>query len=193
MGFDALDKVVTLRKAHDDVATMGGKRHPNEAARLRKIHIVELLLPLLREKFGELVLKTLALLVRERQIARVRAYAQCFGIDELDRQIGGIIGLRPGNIRADKRGGESEKRNQQPAMWYRMCRQRLLHGRPAYLCQLLTDVGNRSEPKFTCNPDTIKMLCSSIRPCNRNIPTVNSPCVLQRKPVSMMERKAVGI
>ena len=59
VGIGALDQIVALRKAHDDVAAMRAKRHPNETGRLRKVHVVELLLQLFREQLGELVLETL--------------------------------------------------------------------------------------------------------------------------------------
>ncbi len=52
VGIGTLDKVVALRKTHDDVATMSGKRHPNETCRLRKVHVVELFLKLFGEQFG---------------------------------------------------------------------------------------------------------------------------------------------
>src|SRR3984893_15007091 len=74
IGIGALDKVIALRETHDDVATMGGKRHPNKAGRLRKVHVVKLFLKLLGKQFGELVFESLALLVGEWQIARVGAY-----------------------------------------------------------------------------------------------------------------------
>ena len=73
------------------------ERHPNETGRLRKVHVVELLLKLLGEQLGELVLEPFAFLVRERQIARVGAYSQHLGIDEFDRQIGAVIRLRQRN------------------------------------------------------------------------------------------------
>jgi hypothetical protein len=67
---------------------MSAKRHPNETCRLREIHVVEFLMQLVRKQFGDLVLKALPLLVRERQIARIGANSQHFWIDQLDRQVG---------------------------------------------------------------------------------------------------------
>ena len=49
VGIGALDEIVALRKAHDDVAAMRGKRHPDETGRLREVHIVEFLLQLFRK------------------------------------------------------------------------------------------------------------------------------------------------
>ena len=40
----ALDEFVPLRDAHDDVTSMGAKRHPNETCRLRKEHVIEFLM-----------------------------------------------------------------------------------------------------------------------------------------------------
>jgi hypothetical protein len=77
---------------------MGPKGHPNEAGRLREVHVVQLLLQLLGEQFGELVLKALALFVGERQIVRIGADAQHLGIDEFDRQIAGFVDLRARDI-----------------------------------------------------------------------------------------------
>jgi hypothetical protein len=74
IGIGALGEVVALREAHDDVAAMSAKRHPNETGCLRKEHVVEFFLQLLGEQFGELVLESLAFLVGEREIARVSAH-----------------------------------------------------------------------------------------------------------------------
>ena len=63
VGIGALHQIVALRKAHDDVATMRGKRHPDETGRLRKVHIVEFLLQFFREQLAELVLETFTLVV----------------------------------------------------------------------------------------------------------------------------------
>jgi hypothetical protein len=63
VGIGALDQIIALRNAHDDVAAMCGKRHPDETGRLRKIHIGQFFLQLFREQLAELVLETLTLLV----------------------------------------------------------------------------------------------------------------------------------
>ena len=98
------DEIVALRKAHDDVAAMRAKRHPDETGRLREVHVVQLLLQLLGEQFGELVLEPLALFVGKRQIARIGADSQHLGIDEFDRQIAGLVGLRARDIAAAEHG-----------------------------------------------------------------------------------------
>ena len=100
VGIGALHQVIALRIAHDDVATMRGKRHPDKTDRLRIVRIVQLFLQLFREQLAELVFDSLALVVRERQIARVGANPQHLGIDEFDRQVGAVIGLRAGDIPA---------------------------------------------------------------------------------------------
>ena len=123
IGIGALNEIVALRKAHDDIAAMRAERHPHEAGRLREVHVVELLLQLLGEQFGELVLESLALLVGERHVARIGADPQHLGIDQLDRQIGAaavtvslVVPLRPRDVAADKGGGNREQRNQQATL-----------------------------------------------------------------------------
>ena len=93
-----MHEVVALREAHDDVAAMRAERHAHEAGGLRKKDVVELLLELVREQLGKLVLEPLALLVRERQIARVGTDAQHLGIDQLEREVAGLVGLRNGDV-----------------------------------------------------------------------------------------------
>ena len=82
----------------------GPQRHPDEAGRLREIHVVQLLVEFFGEQFGELVLESLALLVGERQIVRIGADAQHLGIDELDRQIAGFLDLRARVIAPGEQG-----------------------------------------------------------------------------------------
>src|SRR6478752_9692622 len=69
IGISALDEIVALREAHDDIAAMRAERDADEAGRLREIRVVQLFLELRGEEFGKLVLETFALLVRERKIA----------------------------------------------------------------------------------------------------------------------------
>ena len=141
IGIGALDQVVALRIAHDDVATMRGERHPNEAGCLRKVRIVQLLLKLLGEQFGELVLEPLALLIRERQIARVGAYSQHLGIDELDRQIGAAITVCAcGPVRYRPALRQSQPAQSSARDIVGICYRRLLHAWPADLGKLPTAI-----------------------------------------------------
>ena len=55
VGIGALHQIIALRIAHDDVATMRGKRHPDKTDRLRIVRIVQLFLQLLRKQLAELV------------------------------------------------------------------------------------------------------------------------------------------
>src|SRR5262249_59936161 len=100
-----------------DSAVMRGERDADETGRLRKIHVVELLLQFRGEQFGELVLEALALLVGERKIARVGAHPQHLGIDEFDREIEAAVALRPRNLAAGKGRDDRQKRNQPAAIW----------------------------------------------------------------------------
>ena len=90
---------------------MRAERHAHEACRLRKIHVVELLLQLVGKQLGELVLEPLALLVRERQIARIGADPQHLGIDQLDREIEAalIVSLRARSIAAHASCGNGQR------------------------------------------------------------------------------------
>ena len=77
--------IVALRKSHDDIASERAQRHPDEAGCLREVGVAELLAELGGEQFGELVFKSLALVVGERQIARIATGAKDVGIDEFER------------------------------------------------------------------------------------------------------------
>ena len=134
-----------MREAHDDVATMGAKRHPDEAGRLWEVHVVQLLVQLLGEQFGELVLESLALVVGERQIVRIGADAQHLGIDELDRQIAAFLDLRARDIAPDKHGEDRQYRNRQPALLPGICHQKLLHFRPTMVANFEKSIGNPDE------------------------------------------------
>ncbi len=91
--------IVALRKSHDDIAAIRAERHPDEAGRLREIGVAELLAELGGEQFGELVFESLALVVGERQVARIAAGAKNLGIDEFERTGLAIIGLGAGRDR----------------------------------------------------------------------------------------------
>ena len=145
IGIGALNQVVALRKAHDDVATMGPERHPDEAGRLREVHVVQLLVQLLGEQFGELVLESLALLVGERQIVRIGADAQHLGIDEFDRQIAGFLDLRACGIAPGEHGEDRQYRNRQPALLPGICHRKLLHFRPTMVANFGKSIGNPDE------------------------------------------------
>ena len=155
--------------AHDDVATMRAKRHPDEAGRLREVHVVELLVQLLGEQFGELVLEALALFVGERQIVRIGADAQHLGIDELDRQIAGFVDLR-----ARDRARASTARTANVAIASQrfcpgVCLQKLLHLRPTMVANF-GKISATPTNQVPLKPQTSKMLSLSIGACNRNNP-----------------------
>ena len=161
IGIGALNQVVALREAHDDVATMGAKRHPDEAGRLREVHVVQLLVQLLGEQFGELVLESLALVVGERQIVRIGADAQHLGIDELDRQIAGFLDLRARDIAPDEYGEDRQYRDRQPALLPGICHQKLLHFRPTMVANS-EEVSATPTNEVPLKPQTSKMLSLSI-------------------------------
>src|SRR5579859_1848815 len=102
---------------------MRAERHADEASRLRKIHVVKLLVQFLRKQLSKLVLESLTLLVRERKVARIGADPQHLGIDELDREVKAaiaglglrVVTLRPRHLMACRRCSDRE-RDQQAAM-----------------------------------------------------------------------------
>ena len=146
IGIGSLNQIVALRKAHDDIATMGPERHPDEAGRLREIHVVQLLVQLLGEQFGELVLESLALLVGERQIVRVGADAQHLGIDEFDRQIAGFLDLRVHDIAPGKNSEERQCCNRPPALSPGTSHRKLLHFRSTMSVNFGRGNSNSDEP-----------------------------------------------
>ena len=169
IGIGALNQVVALREAHDDVATMGPKRHPDEAGRLREVHVVQLLVQLLGEQFGELVLEALALFVGERQIVRIGADAQHLGIDELDRQIAGFVDLRARDIAPGEYGEDRQCCDRQPALLPGICLQKLLHFRSTMVANF-GKISATPTNQVPLKPQTSKMLSLSIGACNRNNP-----------------------
>ena len=169
IGIGTLNHVVALREAHDDVATMGPERHPDEAGRLREVHVVQLLLQFLGEQFGELVLESLALVVGEWQIVRVGADAQHLGIDELDRQIAAFLNLRVRNSAPEEHGENRQCCNRQPALLSGIYHRKLLHFRST----LVANFGKISATptnEVPLKPQTSKMLCLSFGARNRNNP-----------------------
>ena len=159
-----LHGVVALRKSHDDVAAMRAERHPHKAARLRKIHVVELLLQLCGKQLGELVLKTLALLVRERQIPRIGTDAQHLWIDQFDREIAAVVDLRARNVATEGRGSEDQQREQPAAI----SSGKNHHARAPSLIAMHRLPGRA-------------MACNSF--------VVDPLCVLQRKPACMLAKR----
>ena len=83
--------VVALRKSHDDIAVVFAERLADEAGCLREIGVTEPLAELGGEQFGKLVFEAFALVVGERQIARIAAGAKDVGIDEFERTL--VAGL----------------------------------------------------------------------------------------------------
>src|SRR6266496_1728928 len=169
IGIGTLNQVVALREAHDDVATMGPKRHPDEAGRLREVHIVQLLVQLLGEQFGKLILESLALFVGERQVMRIGANAQHLGIDELDRQIAGFLDLRACAIAPEEHSEDRQYCDRQPAPLSGICHRKLLHFRPTMVANF-RKISATSTNEGPLKPQMSKMLCSPIGPRNRNNP-----------------------
>ena len=96
--------IVALRKSHDGIAAERAQRHPDEAGRLREVGVAELLAEFGGEQFGELVFESLALVVGERQIARIATGPKHIGIDKFERTRTGIasgLGAGSDGLQAD--------------------------------------------------------------------------------------------
>ena len=105
--------VASLRKSHDDIAPERAQRHPDEAGGLREVGVAEFLAELGGEQFGELVFKSFALVVRERQVARIATSAKDVGIDKFERTALAIIGLGAGRdrLQGDNPKGDSARQD----------------------------------------------------------------------------------
>ena len=119
IGIGALRQIVSLRKAHDDVAAVRAERQPDEAGRLRNEGISDLFLQLCGEQVGELVLEPFAFFIREGHVARIGTDAQHFGVDQFDREIAIVLWLLCQGRAAIEQAGErhTEDGADDPAMW----------------------------------------------------------------------------
>ena len=89
---------------------MGVQRIADEAGRVRIEGVGDRLAELAGEKLGDLVLETFAGLIRERQIARVRAGPKDMRIDQLDR----IADLRILRARAARQNDADQREAHEP-------------------------------------------------------------------------------
>ena len=109
IGVGRLDDVVALGNTEHDVAAMRVQGVADKPGRVGIERVGDALAELFGEQLCDLVFKSLARLVRERQIARICAGAKHVRVDEFDRSV--LIVLGPAAAGPDHAGkaGEGER------------------------------------------------------------------------------------
>ena len=170
IGIGALNQIVALREAHDDVAAVGAKRHPDEAGRLREVHVVDLLVQLLGEQFGELVLDPSPLSLENGRLC---------GSAQTRSTLGSTSSIDSRRFPWSARARHRARRVRRGSPMLRSASQRL---RPAYFIQLLTcgppwlPSKNITAPtnEVPLKPRTDKMLSCQLEPATGIIPVADS-------------------